>query len=110
MTRGNISFKKVTFNKLGKFDEIFKVYGWEDLELGYRFYKSGIKLYYLKDAINYHYHVVTEEDELERNIKKGESARLFLNKHPELKWFGIKSISTFIFKLTYPKGVFFRNL
>jgi glycosyltransferase involved in cell wall biosynthesis len=94
---GNISFPKSLFNQFNGFDETFAGYGWEDLELGYRFKKAGIPLYFLKNCLNYHYHVVTEDEEIERNIKKGESALIFLKKHPELKWFlGLNPLSVAI--------------
>ncbi|NBV43231.1 hypothetical protein EBR96_10775, partial [bacterium] len=51
------------------------------------------------EAVNYHYHVVTTDDEMARNVKKGESARLFINKHPRLKWFlGLNPLSVAIYK------------
>jgi GT2 family glycosyltransferase len=94
---GNISFPKSVFDELGGFDEDFQVYGWEDLELGYRFQKAGIPHYFLKSAVNYHYHIVSKEGEIERNFKKGESAKIFLDKHPELKWFlGCNPLSLFV--------------
>ncbi len=50
----NISLRKDNFLK-HKFDEIFqKKWGVEDVELGYRLYKSGIKFKLLRDAYAYH--------------------------------------------------------
>lgn len=105
---GNISFPKETYFDHGGFDHDFKGYGWEDLELGYRFSKSKIPLLYLKSAVNYHYHVITEWEEVERNIQKGKSARTFYQKHPNLKWFlGMNPLSCFLFpKISY-KGPFY---
>lgn len=108
---GNISFPKTTFNELGGFDEDFQGYGWEDLELGYRFQKSGIPHYYLKSAINYHYHIVSNEGEIERNFKKGESAKIFLDKHPELKWFlGCNPLSLFVHGNVKQEGKIIKTL
>jgi GT2 family glycosyltransferase len=101
---GNISFPKNIFEQESGFDESFLNYGWEDLELGYRLSKKKIGLFYLKDAINYHYHVVTKQEEIERNINKGSSASIFLRKHPELKWFlGLNPLSVFIYKIVRKK-------
>ena len=84
---GNLSISRSLFNSENGFNELFLGYGWEDLELGYRLHKKKVPLYYLKTAINFHYHVITNDDEIRRNIKKGESAKIFLDLHPELKLF-----------------------
>ena len=95
---GNLSLSKNLFFKNNGFDERFQSYGWEDLELGYRLSKQKVKLFYLKPSVNYHYHVITKEEEVLRCLKKGESSLLFLKLHPELKWFlGFNPISKFIF-------------
>ncbi|RAP27344.1 hypothetical protein DID74_00605 [Candidatus Marinamargulisbacteria bacterium SCGC AG-333-B06] len=95
---GNISLPKSLFDKENGFNELFMSYGWEDLELGYRLSRQKIPLYYLKSSVNYHYHVISKEDEIERNIKKGESAKIVLMLHPELRWFlGFNPISLWVF-------------
>ncbi len=95
---GNISIPKELFWANNGFDETFKGYGWEDLELGYRLSKQKVPLYYLKTAVNYHYHVISVEDEIERNEEKGKSALMLLRLHPELKWFlGLNPISCYVF-------------
>lgn len=106
---GNLSFPKTLFEEEGGFDESFKNYGWEDLELGYRLSKNNIPLKYLKNAINYHYHVLTHDEEIERNTLKGDSARLFLKKHPELKLFlGNNTLSRFLHKRIPKDGLIHR--
>ena len=93
-----MSFPKSVFEQFNGFDESFKSYGWEDLELGYRLSLANVPLKYLPSAINYHYHVISKEDEITRCISKGESAKRFVAKHPKLKWFlGLNPISIFIF-------------
>tara|TARA_B100001175_G_scaffold249730_1_gene216822 strand:+ start:1518 stop:2429 length:912 start_codon:yes stop_codon:yes gene_type:complete len=95
---GNVSLPKSLFDKENGFNALFMGYGWEDLELGYRLSQQKVPLYYLKSSVNYHYHVISKEEEIERNIKKGESATIFLKLHPELKWFlGFNPVSVFIF-------------
>ena len=78
---GNISFPKSLFLSNNGFNETFLNYGWEDLELGYRLQKKKVPLIYLKSAVNYHYHVVTKEEEIERNVKKGESAKILVEEY-----------------------------
>ncbi|NDC82529.1 glycosyltransferase [bacterium] len=108
---GNLSIPKHLFEAYGGFDMDFQGYGWEDLELGYRLTQGGHPLVYLKDAINFHYHVVSEIEEIHRNVKKGESARIMLKKHPELKTFlGINPLSQLIFRLTSAEGKWLKQM
>ena len=94
---GNISFPKSIFSDENGFSLDFKNYGWEDLELGYRLKKRHIPLKYLTTAVNYHYHVITDEEKAERKFSMGQSAQIFIQKHPELKWFlGLNPLSVFI--------------
>jgi glycosyltransferase involved in cell wall biosynthesis len=84
---GNLSLPVALFRQFKGFDMDFQGYGWEDIELGYRLSKAKVPLRYLPAAKNYHYHVVGDDDFIRREVKKGESAAVFLKKHPELKWF-----------------------
>ncbi len=106
---GNVSLSKSLFDKQNGFNALFMGYGWEDLELGYRLSQQKIPLYYLKTSINYHYHVISKEEEIDRNIKKGESATIFLTLHPELKWFlGFNPISVWIFSQIKETSVIYK--
>jgi glycosyltransferase involved in cell wall biosynthesis len=80
----NISFKKNLFD-FGKFDEQFKVYGWEDIELGYRLWKQGkLRLFYEPSAKAFHHHFLTEEDLPKKMRAVGQSAVHFERLHPEV--------------------------
>ena len=75
--------------------------------MGYRLSKKGVPLRFLKNAINYHYHVVSKQEEIDRCYKKGESAKLFLAKHPELKWFlGLNPLSRHCILVLHMAGLF----
>jgi len=102
---GNLSAPRdILINNL--FSEDFLGYGWEDLELGYRLYKKGIQLRYLKSAVNYHYHSYGFYEELERKEKMGFEAAIFIKKHPELKnWLGFYPLLMFIYKMLKNNGV-----
>jgi len=105
---GNISFPKDLIESEGGFSEDFQGYGWEDIELGYRLHLKNVPLRYLPSAKNYHYHVITDQEDVERHVKKGESAKIFLKKHPRLKWFlGLNPISRFIFPKISTSGSFY---
>ena len=106
---GNLSFPKSYFNLEKGFSLDFKNYGWEDLELGYRFKKRGLPLYYLTSAINYHYHIITNEEQVDRKFYMGQSAQIFIKKHPELKLFlGFNPLSVMIRKSLSKSGIIFR--
>jgi glycosyltransferase involved in cell wall biosynthesis len=53
-TAANTSVEKAVFESAGMFDENFIGWGLEDCELGYRFYKSGINLFYDENVFLYH--------------------------------------------------------
>ncbi len=82
---GNLSVRRETIIKAGLFDENFKEYGWEDIELGYRLHKMGVKLRFLPSALNHHIHPVAKEDFLNIMYKMGKSAIIFYKKHPNLQ-------------------------
>ena len=77
--------------------------------MGYRFKKRQIPLYYLTDAINYHYHVIDPEEGVDRKYLMGQSAQIFIKKHPELKLFlGYNPISLFIRKRLSKQHLLYR--
>lgn len=97
---GNLSLPKNILIQAGLFDENFKGYGWEDLELGYRLHQMKIPLFYLPSAINYHEHPISWEDTFQRKFEMGKSASLFYRKHPnfEIKMFlGMNPVAMGIF-------------
>ncbi|MDQ2818053.1 MAG: glycosyltransferase [Candidatus Eremiobacteraeota bacterium] len=51
----NVSVSRALLDEAGGFDERFREYGWEDLELGFRLRRLGVKSILAKDAIVYHY-------------------------------------------------------
>jgi glycosyltransferase involved in cell wall biosynthesis len=109
---GNLSVKKQTLLDAGGFDENFTGYGWEDLELGYRLHKMKVPLVYLPDAINYHWHPVSDHDYLNRKYSMGKSAAYFYLKHRnfEIKMFlGLNPLAMFIFRIIH-RSKFLKDL
>ncbi|OGC23693.1 hypothetical protein A2291_04240 [candidate division WOR-1 bacterium RIFOXYB2_FULL_42_35] len=82
---GSLSIRKELIIKAGLFDENFKEYGWEDIELGYRLHKMGVTLRFLPTALNHHIHPVSKENFVNIMFKMGKSARIFYKKHPNLQ-------------------------
>lgn len=79
----NISMKKAFFEK-EKFDETFKAYGWEDIELGYRLWKKHhMKLFYKPEAKAYHHHFISESNLAKKMRAVGKAGVHFQKLHPE---------------------------
>jgi GT2 family glycosyltransferase len=51
----NVSVPLALVREAGLFDERFREYGWEDLELGFRLRRMGVPSIVARDAIVYHY-------------------------------------------------------
>jgi glycosyltransferase involved in cell wall biosynthesis len=66
----NTSVKSCFLRQYGNFNEAFRQYGWEDLELGYRLMQKGWRMLYNPDAVGYHYKHERLDDVL-RRIERG---------------------------------------
>lgn len=66
------------------FDAAFQSYGWEDVELGYRLDRRGVKLYYHPAAAAEHLHPMTLTDLFARQRAAGRGIHGLLDLHPEL--------------------------
>jgi GT2 family glycosyltransferase len=65
----------------GGFDERFRGYGHEDLELGYRLARRGVPIHYHAAAVNYHCHPLSIEARCEKMRLAGASTVSFYRKH-----------------------------
>jgi hypothetical protein len=70
----------------GPFDTRFELYGWEDLELGVRLKRLGLRLVKCPTAAGYHWHPPFSLDHIprliEREWQRGRMGVLFYQKHP----------------------------
>jgi GT2 family glycosyltransferase len=80
---GNASVRREDLLRVGSFDENFTGYGHEDLELGYRLQKAGLRILYEPGAINYHCQDVPHEGQVEKMKLAGRSTVRFYRKHPD---------------------------
>jgi len=80
----NCSINKSVFESEGGFSEDFPNAAWEDVELGFRFAQHGLITLFSPDAINYHYHRITLDSYIKRQIMEGESRLVFCSLHPEI--------------------------
>lgn len=78
---GNASVPRAVLAEAGTFDEDFKGYGHEDLELGYRLARRGVTIRYLPAAVNYHCHPVSLEERCEKMRLAGASTVRFYRKY-----------------------------
>ncbi|MEA5582884.1 glycosyltransferase family 2 protein [Nodularia harveyana UHCC-0300] len=83
---GNVAIPKHWLEKAGLFDNSFQLYGWEDLELGVRLKKLGLKLIKCPEAVGYHWHPPFNLEQIPRlidqEIQRGRMGVLFYQKHP----------------------------
>jgi GT2 family glycosyltransferase len=80
----NISLSKEWFDDVSYSDK-FNNYGLEDLEIGYRLEKKGLRVIYNPEAIVYHFHTYSFDQFCTRMRNVGKSAVIFTTLHPELK-------------------------
>jgi glycosyltransferase involved in cell wall biosynthesis len=83
---GNVAIPKHWLEKAGLFDASFKLYGWEDLELGVRLKSLGLKLIKCPQAVGYHWHPAFNIEQIpkliDQEIQRGRMGVLFYQKHP----------------------------
>jgi len=83
---GNVAIAKEYLVSAGLFDLAFRQYGWEDLELGVRLKKMGLKLIPCPQAIGYHWHPAFDLDQIPKLIaveqQRARMGVIFYQKHP----------------------------
>ncbi len=80
---GHFSLRRATLLEIGLFDESFRLYGNEDLELAWRLRQAGVPLIYLPDAVAYQHYSKNFAGLADDTISKGRTAVLLASKHPE---------------------------
>jgi len=83
---GNVAIAKKWLVEAGLFDTKFQLYGWEDLELGVRLKKLGLKLIKCPEAVGYHWHPPFSLKQIPslitKEIERGKMGVVFYEKHP----------------------------
>lgn len=83
---GNVAIARKWLIEAGLFDTGFQLYGWEDLELGVRLKKLGLKLIKCPEAVGYHWHPPFALSQIpnliDKEIQRGRMGLLFYQKHP----------------------------
>ena len=73
----NISLRRDFLRKCGVFDEDFKVAALEDIELGFRLSRAGMRLFYNSQAIAYHDQYISFKDACKRYRKTASAVAVF---------------------------------
>lgn len=83
---GNVAIARHWLETAGLFDTQFQLYGWEDLELGVRLKKLGLRLLKCPEAVGYHWHPPFALSQIpsliDKEIQRGRMGVLFYQKHP----------------------------
>ena len=83
---GNVAIDREVLERSGLFDVGFRLYGWEDLELGERLRQMDVELVKCPEAVGYHWHPAFRLDQIPDLIRvERERARMglvFYRKHP----------------------------
>lgn len=83
----NISVSRELLDRVAVyFNTDFDKYGFEDIELGYRLQKSGMRIYYDPDIVVMHHHVYNDVDKFcSRQMSSGEELVVFQQMHSDLE-------------------------
>ncbi|MDY6936998.1 MAG: glycosyltransferase [Cyanobacteriota bacterium] len=83
---GNVAIARHWLERAGLFDPRFYLYGWEDLELGVRLKKLGLKLVKCPEAVGYHWNPPFTLERLpqivDREKQRARMGVIFYQKHP----------------------------
>jgi glycosyltransferase involved in cell wall biosynthesis len=83
---GNVAIDRDLLLRAGLFDTRFRLYGWEDLELGERLRQLGVRLVRCPDAVGYHWHpplsLAQIPDLIRVERERARMALVFFRKHP----------------------------
>ncbi len=86
---GNVAITKKLLIQSGLFDPAFRLYGWEDLELGERLRQMGTELVKCPKAVGYHWHPALSIDQIPSlvrvEIERAKMAIVFYRKHPTFR-------------------------
>ncbi len=80
----NLLVEKGKIIDVGLFNTDFKLAFCEDIELGYKMEKKGIKIIFNRKAIVYHDHPLSIEEFAQQQYMRGTGYATLISKHPEL--------------------------
>lgn len=79
---GNVSVTRSAWELVGRYDEGYRRYGWEDVDYGYRLHVAGVPVRIVADlTTRHHVAATTTAVRAARAFHSGASRELFLRKH-----------------------------
>lgn len=81
---GNFSVERAVLVEIGGFDESFKMYGNEDLELSLRLRQAGVTLCYCPEALAYQRYTKNFRSLVQDTMAKGMTSLLLASKWPDV--------------------------
>jgi hypothetical protein len=81
----NLSLRRSILAQAGGFDEGFRDAALEDTELGYRFWRQGLKIRYAPDALAYHWHPTSLDSFVVRSRNVGRAKVYLSRRWPDLQ-------------------------
>ncbi|MFH1561018.1 MAG: glycosyltransferase family 2 protein [Patescibacteria group bacterium] len=97
---GSAIFRKSVWEKLGGFDPIYQPFYWEDLDIGYRAWKSGYKIIWEPESKVEHHH--------ESTVSKLDKTWVARVKERNQLLFIWRNITDWNLRLSHLLGLFFR--
>lgn len=97
---GNLLSTRELFIKTGMFDTDFVSYGFEDLELGYRFEKLGAMIFFNPSSLTIHLHPLPIDKRVKNKIDSVKNLKIFYQKYQNkeiLQKLGINFYSKIIY-------------
>ena len=83
---GNVAIDRAVLERSGLFDTAFRLYGWEDLELGERLRRLGVRLVRCPEAVGYHWHPALSLAQIPDLVRvereRAKMGLVFFRKHP----------------------------
>jgi len=83
---GNVAIDRQVLERAGLFDTGFRLYGWEDLELGERLRRMGVELLRCPEAVGYHWHPPLRLEQIPDLVRvereRAKMGLVFYRKHP----------------------------
>ncbi|QRZ61195.1 glycosyltransferase family 2 protein [Rothia sp. ZJ932] len=81
---GNVSMTKELFEKVGGYDEDYRLYGWEDVDMGYKVYLETKRII-IDPSLETTHHIAatTTAGRARRALYSGSARNIFLAKHGE---------------------------
>ena len=79
---GNVSLPRTLLEQLGGYDEAYRRYGWEDVDLGYRLHAAGYPVRFVRELETpHHAAAVTTYTKARRALHSGASRQQFIQAH-----------------------------